>query len=370
MKEKLLCLVLTLCVLMGIVCMPVHASAESAGDAEFAQLLKTMTNADADGDGSYTTSDTRLILSVVARIAKCPQGKDFDLNGDGSVDLRDVDYSLRIATKTVTFGTELLDFANAKLNAVKKDLPGFTCNNTVHCKSCLVTTNLDLSTLSLIERAAFKAFSNDLIVTDKPLYDYFKGMEKVIPEEDKATFQKQLDEAKTVTEPKNTKSYIGAGKASNHKKYFPLSGQDYTSALTSSDISSVGLFEENEINAYIIRIKLDKKSYLSNSAFLKALENGTFTYAKAFNNVPDASSLGDSTLKKLDVNDGIIEVYIDKTTNALVAVNYSFNYEIHLSKTEIQKVSDKDVKFSMLTKQKIYITEKYDIGKNTLEVVS
>lgn len=370
MKKKLLCLVLTMCVLAGIICMPVNASAEGAGNTELAKLLQTMTNADADGDGAYTTSDTRLILSVVARIAKCPQGKNFDLNGDGSVDLRDVNYSLRIATKTVTFGTELFDLTNAALNSVKKDLPGFTYNNTVHCKSCLVTTNLDLSELSLIERAAFKAFSSDLIVTDKPLYDYFKGMEKVIPEEDKANFQAQLEDAKRITEPKNTKAYVGAGKANSHTIYFPLSRKNYTSALTSSDISSIGLFEENERNAYIIRIKLDKKSYLSNSAFLKALEDGTFTYAKAFNNVPDASSLGDSTLKKLNVNDGIIDVYIDKTTNALVAVNYSFNYEIHFSRIESQKVNDKDVEFSMLTKQKFYITENYDIGKNTLEVVS
>ncbi len=369
MKKKLLCLVLTLCVLAGIVCMPVNASAEGDGTAELAELIEVMNSADADGDGSYTTEDTKRILAVVAGIAEYPEDKDFDLNRDGYTDLLDVDFSLKLATKTVNFGGQLLELVNGKLNAVKTDLPGFTYDNTVHCKSCLVTTSFD--NLSLSDKAALKltGYYDDLVVTDRSLYDYFKGMEPIIPDEDKASYQKQLQDAKELTEPQNSKAYVGEGKSYSHRIFFPVKNQAYASTLTPSDVSSVGLYEDDEINAYIVKIKLGSKSYTSSKTFLAAIENNTLSYAKAFNNVPNESALGDSTLKKLNIKNGIINVYVDKETGELVSVDYSFDYEIHLSKTESQKMNDKDVKFTMLTKQKVYITEHYDIAQNTLEVV-
>lgn len=366
MKKKLLCLALTLCVLVSLVCMPVHASAEGDGTAELAELIEIMNSADADGDGSYTTEDTKLILAVAAGIAEYPEDKNFDLNRDGYTDLLDVEFSLKLATKTVNFGGQLLELVNGKLNAVKTDLPGFTYDNTVHCKSCLVTTNLD--NLSVAERLLLSSYLDDLVVTDKPLYDYFKGMEKVIPEEDKANYQKQLKDAKELTEPQNSKAYVGEGKSYSHRIFFPVKNQAYASTLAPSDVSSVGLYEDDEINAYIVKIKLGTKSYTSSKTFLSALENGTLSYAKAFNNVPNESALGDSTLKKLNLKNGIINVYVDKETGELVTVDYSFDYEIHLSKTEVSQVNNKDVNFTMLTKQKVYITEHYDIAQNTLEV--
>ena len=367
MKKRLVCLVLTLCVLLGLICLPVSAEEGDGGTDALAELIEAMNGADANDDGSYTTADTKLILAVVAGVAEYPEEKSFDLNRDGYTDLLDVEFSLKLAAKTVNFGTELLDVANTKLNAVKTELPGFTYDNTVHCKSCLVTTSLD--NLSFAEKLLLGDYLDKLVVTDKPLYDYFKGMESVIPDEDKANYQKQLKDAKELTEPQRSNAYVGEGKSYSHRIFFPVKNQPTASTLTSSDVSSVGLYEDDEVNAYIIKIKLGTKSYTSSKTFLSALENGTLSYAKAFNNVPNESAIGDSTLKKLSIKNGIINVYVDKETGALLTVDYSFDYEINLSKTEVSQVNNKNVNFTMLTKQKVYITEHYDIARNTLEVV-
>lgn len=359
--KKILCTVLAFCVVFCTVGVTAYAEGETPAQNS-GELLSLLDRIDVDKQNGFDTNDARIVLRAATKIT-LPEGISYencDLDGDGKVTLLDAYTSLEYATGIRSIKDDAVQILNTELNSVKTEKPGFSYENVLHCKSCKVTTGI--KDISAAQSLALKlsGYYDKMVVTDKNIYDYFKDMEAAVPEADKASYRTQLEDAKALTEPQTTSGTARQGIAYAHTRLFPVAGSDVSSTLTAADILSATVTQDE--SSYFVKVTLGSKNFTSKDSYIKAVDNKTLSYAKAFNNLPSKSMIGDSALRKLNIKNGAITITIDKATGAVWAADYAYDYEIHLYKEETSTSDGQSMTFTMLTKQTVSVTDHYAIN--------
>ena len=133
--KKIICLLLTVCMLTSVCAFGVSA-ALTPGDVA--------SGFDYNGDGDVNVLDAREVLRISSGIKAPVEGKNYDLDGDGYITYNDVKKVLYVAAgidvEIVENQEYSLGLFKTELNNIKDVRPGFTKESTVHCTSMKVTT--------------------------------------------------------------------------------------------------------------------------------------------------------------------------------------------------------------------------------------
>lgn len=334
--------------LMSVLCIN-----SGAADLTSAQLSEQkLRKADINSNGTFDLDDAQKLLKAAAGI-EADNVEKYDIDSDGYTSVQDAILVLRQAagTGSVLTDEEAIELFNAKLNNVKNretGLPGFTKETTAKCSSMKITQKVEASGFASL-------VAGQLACTDM---EYDKYVEKMVnllqtskptPEEQaniNALKQSAIDYKKAQTETEIGK----VGDYVSHFLYFPRDAKNTASEITTNDISSIVCELKNGTIVYTV--KLPNKSYTSLTAYNQN------TYAKVMN-VVDFDD-GNSTLKKANLNNGLIVLVTDATTGAMKTVTYSYDYYSEVA-APTQSQSDSQfgsVKIDMTTKTTASIVEK------------
>ena len=348
--KKLLSILLATAMLLSVLC--VTASAEDAVEltsVEKSELL--LRNADANGDGSYSTEDVRVLLKAAAGTAA--DADSYDLNSDGITSLEDAIMLLKHTTniEPLLSNEEAVELFNAKLNNVKNretGLPGFEKTTTSTCNSIKITQEVTATGFASL-------VAGQLACTDLEYDKYVDKMANLMDSGDldadtAESLEAMKQSAKEYRNPQTETVTGEAGSYIDHFIDFPRDAMNTASEITTADISSITYtLADGDI---VFTLKLPNKTYTSFSAF------EANSYAKVMNVVEYDEDDG-STLKKIDLKNGTVVMRFDYLTGAMKKVNYSYNYYSEVAAPE-QVQSDSDygsIKIKMTTKTTASFTE-------------
>ena len=306
-------MILAVAVIMSVLC--VSVSAEEATELTAAEKNEILLrNADANGDGFYSTADVTVLLKAAAGTG---EDKDsFDVNSDGVTSLEDAIMLLKHTSgiEPLLSNEEAVELFNAKLNAVKNrdtGLPGFEKTITATCNSMKITQDVQASGLASL-------VAGQMACTD---LEYDKYVDKMVAlmgsgnmsAEDKENIEAMKQSAKDYRKPQVEVVEAVAGDYVDHFLDFPRDAMNTASEITTADISSV--------------------SYTMS-------DDG-------------------SKVNKIELKNGTVVVKFDSQTGAMKNANYSYNYYSDISAPE-QSQSDLDfgtVTVKLKTKTTATVTE-------------
>ena len=373
--KKILSAILVIVMIMSAFC--INVSAEEA--VELSPVEKSeikLRNADADRDGTYSISDVQLLLKAAAGTGE--DKAEYDINSDGYTSVEDALAVLREATgvKPLLTDAEALELANAKLNGVKVEKPGFDCVSTAQCTSMKITQKItaegtmaglitgllkdmnytDLEYDKYVDKmVAQLESSKDSIRKDKNLTEAQKQAELAEVDRQIAAMEKSGDTYKDVDRAEKT---VVAGNINGHKNYFPVAGQvEVSSSLTLADIEKITYTViDNEITFDIV---MKDYSY-TNSTYPKTSAGlADLPYGKVFN-LPYLRGESGSTLIKADYKNGNVKVILDKDTAEITTAAYSYDYFSNI-KAPVQSNSQDGLtlKVEMSTKMNATVNETF-----------
>lgn len=348
--KKLLSMILAVAVIMSVLC--VSVSAEEATELTAAEKNEILLrNADANGDGFYSTADVTVLLKAAAGTG---DDKDsFDVNSDGVTSLEDAIMLLKHTSgiEPLLSNEEAVELFNAKVNAVKnrdKGLPGFEKTITATCNSMKITQDVQASGLASL-------VAGQMACTD---LEYDKYVDKMVglmssgnmTAEDKENIEAMKQSAKDYRKPQVEVVEAVAGDYVDHFLDFPRDAMNTASEITTADISSVSYTMSG--GNIVFTLKLPNKTYTSLSAF------NANPYAKVMNVVEFDEDDG-SKVNKIELKNGSVVVKFDAQTGAMKNANYSYNYYSDISAPE-QSQTDSDfgtVTVKLKTKTTATVTE-------------
>lgn len=340
-------MILAVAVIMSVLC--VSVSAEEATELTAAEKNEILLrNADANGDGFYSTADVTVLLKAAAGTG---DDKDsFDVNSDGVTSLEDAIMLLKHTSgiEPLLSNEEAVELFNAKLNAVKTDKPGFQKTTTATCNSMKITQDVQASGLASL-------VAGQMACTD---LEYDKYVDKMvgfmgsgnISAEAKENIEAMKQSAKDYKKPQTEVVEAEAGVYGDHFIKFPRYASNTASEITTADISSVSYTMSG--GNIVFTLKLPNKSYTSLSAY------NANPYAKVMNVVEFDESDG-SKVNRVELKNGTVVVKFDSQTGAMKNVNYSYSYYSDISAPE-QSQSDSDfgtVTVKLKTKTTATVTE-------------
>lgn len=355
--KKIISVILAVGILMCTLTANVFAASEDELTSAQKSMLK-LKRADADGDGTYTTSDASLILKAAAGIVENSDSEQYDFDCDGTVSVADAQQVLKIASgiDTVLDEAEALELFNRSVNSVKSVRPGFEKTSTVVCPSIKVTTmNAPISDMNVTD-LEFNLYI-DKIVKLMNTFPYNLALDDAM----KAQLKEMQEEAKDAYEPQISEKSV-ARYSNAHYSYFPVTNLGWSSRLTVDDIKSVTCTVEN--GTIIYTVKMDSYTYVGDeyptgtSGFS---ERQKLPYGKAFN-IPAFDESDGSELNKVTFSNGVIVLKEDLKTGDTLSADYSYSYVADITAA---KQSDSDL--VMKTKTSSNITENYIMNRVTVE---
>ncbi len=360
---------------MSVFC--VNVSAEEA--VELTPVEKSeikLRNADADGDGTYSIADVQLLLKAAAGTGE--DKAEYDINSDGYTSVEDALAVLREVSgvKPLLTDAEALALANAKLNGVKVEKPGFDCVSTAQCTSMKVTQKItaegtlagllngmlkdmnytDLEYDQYVDKmVAQLESSKDSIRKDENLTEAQKQAELAEVDRQIAAMEKSGDTYRDVDRAEKT---VVPGNINGHKNYFPVAGQvEVSSSLTLEDIEKITYTViDNEVS---FDITMKDYSY-TNSTYPKTSAGlADLPYGKVFN-LPFLRGESGSTLTKAEYKNGRVKVILDKDTTEIKTAAYSYDYFSNI-KAPVQSNSQEGItlKVEMSTKMNATVNETF-----------
>lgn len=351
--KKIMCLVLTVCMLMSVCAFGVSAALTAEDVAS---------GYDYDGDGDVNVLDARAVLRVSSGIEAPVEGKNYDLDGDGYITYNDVKKVLYIAAgidvEIVENQEYSLSLFKTELNNIKDIRPGFVKTSTVHCTSMKVTTSNAPSQFP------------GLNVTDVEFDEYVEILEDEVGllgsiGSVSEMIEEMKAQAEDVYEPHTTNKTVGS-RSSSHYTEFPVNKLGYSCYLTVDDIANIKSYEDGDYFYREVTMNTDTyigDEYPTGTAGFKDRWQ-TISYGKVFN-IPELSESDGSVVNSVTFKDGTIVSKIDKLTGVPVEINYKFTYVADVSSpVEVDENGNEGIK--MKTKATITTTEKYVI--NPVEV--
>lgn len=343
-------MILVAVMLMSALC--VSASAEETTELTAVEKSEIMLrNADADGNGTYSTEDVRVLLKAAAGTAA--DADTYDVNSDGVTSVEDAIAVMRevMGVEPLLSDDEAVALFNAKVNNVKNreaGLPGFTKTITATCNSMKITQEVEATGLAAI-------VAGQLACTD---LEYDKYVDKMVglmsssnmSAEDKENLEAMKQSAKDYRKPQTETETAKAGNYVDHFISFPRDGKNTASEITTADISSISYTMSND--NIVFTLKLPNKTYRTLTAF------EANTYAKVMNVVEFDEDDG-SKLNQVDLKNGKVEITFDAKTGAMKKADYFYNYYSDIS-APAQSQSDEsfgDVTVKLKTKTTATITE-------------
>lgn len=356
--KKTLSVLIAVTMLMSV--MSISAFAETTELTAVEKNIIKMQRVDADGDGTYTTGDVSAVLKAAAGIAEEDDYEKYDINGDGFVSVRDAQATLKAVTgvEPVVSQAELLAIYNERINSVKGDLPGFTKREIIQCTNVLVTT----------KNAPYDAFN----VTNLEFNEYVAHLETEMSKpplswilgSQKDTMLNELRAAaQNIYKPQSRSVAVGRGEEykNDHTDLFVVSGLNWSSNLTTSDIKGISYTMSG--GRFVITITMKEYTYVGDKyptgvAGLSARTK--LPYGKAFN-LPEFDESDGSVVNSVTLKDGEITFSMDYKTSDVLKSVYNYTYI-----SDIKSPPDKDSELEMITKTTADSTETYVVNRVTV----
>ncbi len=347
---------------MSVLC--VNVSAEEA--VELTSVEKSVVklrNADANGDGTYSTDDVRILLRAAAGTIEDNAAYDVDSNGYTSVEDALAVLRETAGVKPLLSDAEALELVNTKLNGVKVEKPGFDCISTAQCTSMKVTQKI---TAEGSMAGLLNAMLKDMNYTD---LEYDQYVDKMVAQlessknndeltaADKAEIDRQIAAMKksgeTYDDVERVEKTVISGNINGHKNYFPRAGEaEVASALTVADIDDITYMIVND--EIIFDITMENTAY-TNASYPKTSDGlANLPYGKVFN-LPFLRGESGSTLLKAEYNNGKVQVILDKDTAAIEKAAYSYNYFSNV-KAPVQSNTQEGITLKVEMATKMYAT--------------
>ncbi len=315
---------------MSVMSLSVSAVDTALTDEAVADILVTMTRADVDDDGVYSTQDAKILLRAAAGIET--EEEDYDIDLDGQVSLLDAQKMLRVAAdlENVVDNETLLMFFSDSLNGIKTKKPGFSRTTTNLCPSIKVTTS--------------GAPVSSLNVTNMEYRDYVNNLVKVmnsfpyntmLDDDMKQELELMKKSAVEVYEPQ-VENKVVAATSNSHYTNFPVNNLGWVCKLSLSEIKTI---KQTVVDGnFVITVTLNnytygKGEYPTGSAGFS--ERQKLPYGKVFN-LPSLNESDGSVVNSVTLKNGIIVLTLDGETGKPVEVDYSYSYvsDITSAKTE------------------------------------
>lgn len=304
--------------LMSIFCITAGAEEATELTAVEKNELK-LRRADADGNGTYSTTDVQVLLKAAAGTAE--DKAEYDVDSDGATSVKDALAVLRQVAGIDPLLTteETVELFNAKVNNVKTrdtGLPGFTKTITATCSSMKITQDVDATGLAAI-------VAGNMSCTD---LEYDKYVDKMVTmmessgnlsDEDKENIAAMKQSAIEYRKPQTETEIADAGVYVDHFLYFPRRAKNTASEITVNDIASATYTLSDGNIIYTLR--LPNKRYTSLTAYQANI------YAKVMNVVEFDEDDG-SKLNSVELKNGTIVITTDAATGAMKTANYSYSY--------------------------------------------
>ena len=326
--KKLLSIVLVIGILMSVMSLSVSAVDTALNEEETATVLTTMTRADIDGDGTYSTKDATKLLRAVAGIEAVEA--DYDLDLDGTVSLVDAQKMLRVAAdldNTVDDETLLMFFTDS-LNGIKVKKPGFKRTITNVCPSVKVTTSgAPISSLN-VSNMEYRNYVDTFI---KTMGTFGSLLDDEMKKELELMKQSAVDIYKPQTETKSV-----AATSNSHYTNFPVNNLGWSCKLEKSDIKTI---KQTVADGKIIitvtfdNFKYNKGEYPTGSGGFG--DRQKLPYGKVFN-LPALNESDGAVVNSMEFKNGVVVLKLDAATGNVAEVDYSFSYvaDITSAKTE------------------------------------
>ncbi len=295
------------------------------------ELLSEFEVYDSDCDGvPATTADARETLEIALGIKAKSEGKEYDVDGNGSVDSKDALEILRasLGVKNILSNVstaDALSYLCAELNLVKTAYPGFFRTKTEQCSSMLVTS----SGWPILFTGGFNVENMEYVEYLKLMRDFLAEYNKdgsadqTIKDLDKA-----IENAENMYEPVINKRNVTAGSTVNHHNQFPVYTYKWACKLTVDDVKNVSISYANGVITITVNMnnytyKSDEYPYKSNQKSARA----ELPYGKVFAKLPTFSS-SSSSFAGLRLKDGTVTVKIDAATGMPTFADYYYAYEL------------------------------------------
>lgn len=309
---------------MSVMSISVSAEAEVTTLTEKEKAMLTISRADIDKDGTYSTNDAAKLLRAAAGIELANEEYDIDL--DGSVTLLDAQKMLKVSAgiePLIEDNALLLAIFDENLDSVKQTKPGFTRTVTMVCPSVKVTTT-----------GAPTGFS-DLNVSNMEYKDYvnkFVSLMNTFPyntmldAEMKAELEEMKKSAVEIYKPQIETKTIAAA-SNSHYTYFPVNNLGWSCNLTLEDIKAIS---QTMVDGKIkITVTMGDYTYSKGQYPSAFSEKQKLPYGKIFN-LPNLPNDG-STINSVALKNGVIVLAVDAVTGSVAAVDYSYSYNTDIT---------------------------------------
>lgn len=353
--KKVLSIALVISVLMCMLCTTAFATTKTLTPAE--QSLLKIRKIDADGDGSYTTSDASEYLKAAAGIIDDSDVEQYDIDSDGVISVVDAQKVLKVVSgiEPVLTQEEALVLFNEEINSVKTVRPGFEKESTVVCPSIKVTTmNAPIADMNVTDLEFDKYV--DKIVKLMNTFPYNLALDDAM----KAQLKEMQTQAKQAYDPqvttKSVEKHSGA-----HFSYFPVNNLGWSSKLTISDISSISCVVADGNIVYTV--KMNSNTYIGDeyptgtAGFSK---RQALPYGKIFN-IPSFDESDGSTVNKVTFKNGVIVLKEDFKTGDTISADYSYSYVV-----DVTGAPQEDSELVMKTVTTSNVSENYVINRVTV----
>ncbi len=353
--KKVLSVILVISVLMCMLGTTAFATTTELTTVE-KSLLKVQ-RIDADGDGSYTTSDASEYLKAAAGIIDDSDVEQYDVDSDGVISVVDAQKVLKIVSgiEPVLTQEEALALFNEKINSVKTVRPGFEKEATVVCPSIKITTmNAPIADMNVTDLEFDKYV--DKIVKLMNTFPYNIALDDAM----KAQLAEMKAQAKEAYQPQVTTKTVDKH-SSAHFSYFPVNNLGWSSKLTMSDISLISCTVADGNIVYTVKMNTDTyigDEYPTGTAGFSKRQ--ALSYGKAFN-IPSFDESDGSTVNKVIFKDGVIVVKEDIKTGDTVSADYSYNYVV-----DVTGAPQEDSDLVMKTVTTSNISENYVMNRVTV----
>ncbi len=318
--KKLLSIVLVIGMLMSVMSLPVSAAEPLLTEEETADIMTSMSRADIDGDGAYSTQDALKLLRAAAGIE--PANEEYDLDLDGQVSLLDAQKMLRVAAnlENVIDDETLLLYFRETLNNVKTVKPGFQRTTTMVCPSIKVTTTGAPDDRLNVSNMEYKNYVNTLVNVMNS-FPYNTMLDDEMKKELELMKQSAVDVYLPQTEIKNV-----AATSNSHYTYFPVNNLGWSCKLELSDIKSI---KQTAVDGnFVITVALadytyGKGEYPTGSSGFS--ERQKLPYGKVFN-LPALNENDGSVVNSMILKNGVVVLTLDGETGKAVEADYSYSY--------------------------------------------
>ncbi len=356
--KKTLSVILVLSIMLGIFTISVSAADESATLTSAEKSMLKIQRIDANGDGSYTTTDASEFLRAAAGISADSDNEKYDLDFDGSVSVVDAQQALRMVAgiAPVLTEAETLELFNEKINSVKTVRPGFEKTATVQCPSILITTtNAPIADMN-VTNLEFDKYVDKII---KVMNTFPYNM--ALNDEMRAQLNEMKTQAKEAYLPQTSTKTVA--KASNsHYSYFPVENLGWSSKLTIDDIKDATCQVVG--SDIVFTVTLSDVTYIGDeyptgsSGFSK---RQTLPYGKVFK-IPAFDESDGSTVNKVQFKNGKVVLKVDVLTGDVISADYNYTYI-----SEIIAAPQEDSELTMKTATTANITDNYIMNRVTVD---